>query len=181
LMIYSTGNDNALITGWRTWAAHPRTLAIANSMQPDGMGVERRDPTSNFGPEVDICAQGTNAPSLNDTGGTQIFGGTSAAAPTVNASVGLMFSVEPSLTWIQVRDILRSTAVMIDPANADPVGQWVGGFSQWYGFGRLDVDNAVQGAEGFDPGVVNLLVRDNLADDGTMVPTAGTFWRSPDL
>lgn len=181
LMIYSSGNDNMLITGWRTWAAHPRTMAIGNSMQPDGMGVERRDNTSNFGPELDICAQGTNAPSLNPTGGTQIFGGTSAAAPTVNAAAALMLSIEPALTWINLRDILRDTAVVIDPANANPVGQWIGGFSQWYGFGRLDINAAVQGANDFDPGSVNLVVRDNLADDGTFVPSAGTFWRSPDV
>lgn len=181
LMIYSSGNDNMLITGWRTWAAHPRTMAIGNSLQPDGMGVERRDNTSNFGPELDICAQGTGAPSLNPTGGTQIFGGTSAAAPTVAAAASLMLSVEPALTWINLRDILRNTAVVIDPANANPVGQWIGGFSQWYGFGRLNIAAAVQGADAFDPGSVNLVVRDNLADDGTFVPSGGTFWRSPDL
>jgi hypothetical protein len=181
MMIYSAGNSNALITGFRTWAAHPRTLAIANSRQPNAMGVETKDPTSNFGPEIDLCAQGTNAPSLDDNGGEQVFGGTSAAAPTVAAAAGLMLSVEPALTWIQLRDLLRGTAVIIDPANADPIGQWVGGFSQWYGFGRLDVNDAVQGADGYDLGAVNLLMRDNLADDGMLVPTGGTFWDSPDL
>lgn len=181
LMIYSAGNSSTLITGFRTWAAHPRTMAISNSNQPDGMGVERLNGTSNFGPEIDICAQGNGAPSLNDVGGEQIFGGTSAAAPTVAAAAALMLSVEPTLTWINLRDILRATAVMIDPTNVDPVGQWVGGFSQWYGFGRLNINAAVQGANTFDPASVNLVVRDNLADTGTIVPTAGVFWRSPDL
>ncbi|WP_305068974.1 S8 family serine peptidase [Marilutibacter chinensis] len=183
LMIYSAGN-NAVpqqITGYRVWAAHPRTLAISNSNQPDGMGVERLNNTSNFGPEIDICAQGNGAPSLNHTGGEQTFGGTSAAAPTVAAAAALMLSVEPDLTWVDLRDLLRNTAVVIDGANTDPVGQWSGGFSWWYGFGRLDVNAAVQGADAFDPGTVNLVVRDNLADDGSLVPTGGTFWRSPDL
>lgn len=186
LVIYSAGNGDAsgtpqLITGFRVWAAHPRTLAIANSNQPDAGGVERINNTSNFGPEIDICAQGNGAPSLNHTGGEQIFGGTSAAAPTVAAAAALMLSVEPALTWINLRDILRNTAVVIDGANTDPVGQWVGGFSQWYGFGRLDVNAAVQGSDTFDPGTVNLVIRDNLADTGALVPTGGTFWRSPDL
>lgn len=188
LMIYSAGNSSQSITGFRTWAAHPRTMAISNSNQPDGMGVERLNITSNFGPEIDICAQGNGAPSLNDVGGEQTFGGTSAAAPTVAAAAALMLSVEPNLTWIELRDILRDTAEIIDPANADPVGQWtdtdgdgVDDFSQWYGYGRLDVDDAVQSADGFDLNNVNLLVRDNLADDGATVPTTGTFWRSPDL
>ena len=145
VVIYSAGNANALITGFRTWAAHPDTLAIANSMQPDGGGVERKDGTSNFGPEIDICAQGTNAPSLDDVGGEQTFGGTSAAAPTVAGIVALMLSRDPGLTRIEVRDILRATAVQIDAANTDPVGQWVGGFSQFYGFGRVNAADAVCG------------------------------------
>jgi hypothetical protein len=147
VVIYSAGNGNALITGFRTWAAHPDTLAIANSMQPDAGGVERRDPTSNFGPEIDVCAQGTNAPSLNDAGGVQTFGGTSAAAPTVAGIVALMLSKTPGLTFGEVRDILRNTAVQIDAANTNPVGQWVGGFSQWYGFGRVNAADAVCGLE----------------------------------
>ena len=146
VVIYSAGNGDALITGFRTWAAHPDTLAIANSMQPDGGGVERRDPTSNFGPEIDVCGQGTNAPSLDDVGGEQTFGGTSAAAPTVAGIAALMLSRDPSLTRLEVRDILRATAVQIDVANVDPVGQWAGGFSQWYGFGRVNAASAVCGA-----------------------------------
>ena len=136
---------------------------------------------SNWGPEIDLCAQGDGAPSLNASGGEQTFGGTSAAAPTVAAAAALMLTVEPDLTWIDLRDILRDTAVQIDPANTDPVGQWIGGFSQWYGFGRLDVEAAVQAADAFDPGSINLSIRDNLADDGSFVPTSGTFWHSPDL
>jgi len=147
LVVYSAGNSNTLITGFRTWAAHPNTLALANSMQPDGTGVERKDPTSNFGPEIDVAAQGTNAPSLNDTGGEQTFGGTSAAAPTTAAIAALMLSVDPGLTWADLRDRLRATAVQIDAANTDPVGQWVGGFSQWYGFGRVNAASAVCGAD----------------------------------
>lgn len=181
IVVYSAGNASTAITGFRTWAAHPRTLAISNSLQPNGAGLEVLDGSSNFGPEIDICAQGTNAPSLNDTGGEQTFGGTSAAAPTVAAAAALMLSAEPNLTWINVRDLLRTTAVTIDPANTDPVGQWIGGFSQWYGFGRLDIHAAVQAADDFDPGSTNLVIRDNLADTGATVPSAGTFWLSPDL
>ena len=145
VVIYSAGNSDTLITGFRTWAAHPDTLAIANSMQPNAAGVETRDPTSNFGPEIDVCAQGTNAPSLDDVGGEQTFGGTSAAAPTVAGVVALLLSRDPTLTRVEVRDILRATAVQVDAANTDPIGQWAGGFSQWYGFGRINAADAVCG------------------------------------
>ena len=180
LLVYSAGNDGQSITGVRTFAAHPRTLAISNSLQPNAAGVEVLRASSNFGPEIDICAQGHNAPSLDDVGGTRLFSGTSAAAPTVAAAAALMLSAEPQLTWINLRDILRNTAVVIDGANAG-VGQWNAGFSQWYGFGRLDIMAAVQAANDFDTSAVNLVIRDNLSDDGSVVPTGGTFWRSPDI
>lgn len=158
IVIYSAGNANTLITGFRTWAAHPDTLAIANSAQPDGGGVERKVGTSNFGPEIDICAQGANAPSLDAFGGEQTFGGTSAAAPTVAAAAALVLTANPGLRLEEVRTILRDTAVKIDPNNANATGRWrdVNGlistnpgyagpdFSQWYGFGRLDVAAAVE-------------------------------------
>ena len=82
VVVYSAGNSSTSITGFRTWAAHPSTIAVSNSQQPNAAGVETLDGTSNFGPEIDVCAQGTGAPSLNRTGGEQTFGGTSAAAPT---------------------------------------------------------------------------------------------------
>ena len=148
LVIYSAGNGGEVITGARTWAAHPCTMAISNSLQPDAAGVERLDTNfpfpSNFGPEIDICAQGTGSPSLNHTGGEHTLDGTSAAAPAVAAAAALMLSVDPNLTWIELRDKLRQTARKIDPYNLDPNGQWVDGFSWWYGYGRLDIEAAVR-------------------------------------
>lgn len=146
IVIYSAGNSNQLITGFRTWAAHPATIAVANSAQPVDDDVERKVGTSNFGPEIDVCAQGQGAPSLNHTGGEQTFGGTSAAAPTVAAVAALILSADPMLTARQVREILRTTAVQIDADNTDPVGRWVNGFSQWYGYGRIDAAAAVEHA-----------------------------------
>jgi len=147
VVIYSAGNNNRSITGYRTWAAHPDTIAVTNSLQPDAAGVEKKAGTSNFGPEIDVCAQGAGAPSLSMTGGEQVFGGTSASAPTVAGVVALMLSVEPTLTAKQVRDILRETAVRIDPNCTDPTGKWEKGFSQWYGYGRIDAAAAVERAK----------------------------------
>jgi len=45
----------------------------------------------------------------------------------------------------QAANKLRNTAVQIDAANTDPIGQYVGGFSQWYGFGRVDAASAICG------------------------------------
>jgi subtilisin family serine protease len=83
------------------------------------------------------------------------FGGTSHACATVAGAAALILSVNPALTWIQVRDILRSTADKIDFNNTNSIGKWVDKdddgvkeFSQWYGYGRLNVYNAVKSAEG---------------------------------
>ena len=182
LVIYSTGNDGALFTNDYTWAGHPKTMAIGGSLVPTVTATEEKhDSSTNFGPEIDMCAVAA-ALTLNTSGGTVPFFGTSAAAPTVAAAAALMLSVEPTLTWIDLRDILRNTAEKIDAGNNDPDGQYnADGFSWKYGYGRLDILEAVKGADAFDPSEVDLLTRDNLWDDGTFVPTGGVFWQSPDL
>jgi hypothetical protein len=114
------------------------------------------------------------------------FGGTSHSCPTVAGAAALILSVRPDLTWVQVREILRTTATHIDIGQANATGQWVDNdgdgvneFSQWYGYGRLDVNAAVIAAR--DLGAVpDVVVRDNLNDNGT-VPSGGWHANSPDI
>ena len=121
-----------------------------------------------------------------------VFGGTSSATPLTAGLAALVLSAEPDLTWVEARQILRDTAIKLDLANVDPVGQWldingnpstVSGLppvrSGWYGYGRIDAAAAVQGATTFGF-TTDIVVRDNLADTG-MVPSAGAFWNSPDI
>lgn len=157
LTIYSAGNGDEDIDGVRTWAAHPETMAIANSQLPDADGVEQKVGSSNRGSEIDVCAQGQGAPSLDPNGGEQTFGGTSAAAPTVAAAAALVLSRHPNLTAGALRHRLRVTAEKIDPHNTDPDGRWEDAsgrtaedagyegphFSKFYGYGRIDVHRAV--------------------------------------
>jgi hypothetical protein len=70
----------------------------------------------------------------------------------------LLLSANPKLTWTDVRDILRSTAVPIDKKNRsawgiwrDPDGAAFGApdyagpyYSRWYGFGRIDAAAATE-------------------------------------
>lgn len=88
------------------------------------------------------------------------FGGTSYATPVTAGVAALMLSANPQLTWQEVGDILKATAVKIDAANTDAVGRWrdVNGlvstdagylgpaFSEWYGAGRIDALAAVRRA-----------------------------------
>lgn len=84
------------------------------------------DVGSSFGTAVNISAPGLNiyAPSffaeplsLDDY---QFFGGTSAAAPLVTGTAGLLKSINPSLTPAEIKQILIRTA---DPITTDqPIG-----------------------------------------------------------
>ena len=68
-------------------------------------------------------------------------------------TAALVLSVFEVLGWDEVRAILRRTAVQIDAAQTNTVGQYVDNdgdgvaeFSQWYGYGRVDVAEAVREA-----------------------------------
>ena len=202
----AAGNTAANISHpWNnTIADHDKVLTIAASINTDV-----RSGYSCFDPAIDVCA-----PSNGDAGQTAAgapgkvttdllgggnlagqtggpldyrnnFGGTSSATPLAAGVGALMLSINPDLNWVQVRELLRDTALEIDPANADPVGQWtldgMGNplFSQWYGFGRVDADGAVIAARDFDFDA-DVVVRDNLTDGGT-VPSGGWHANSPDI
>jgi len=169
VIVFAAGNDNSDLSAisFSQWAAYDRTIAVASSAISPPDAAEVKISTSNFGDEIDVCAPGggpsggtesrtlssTNVAS-GDTAGSATaatndyddFGQTSCACPQVAGVAALMLSANSNLDWSEVKQIIRDTAVQIDAANTNPVGQWSGGFSQWYGFGRIDARAAVQEA-----------------------------------
>jgi len=186
LLFFSAGNANTDFTLQRPWAAYERTFAIASSSLADDGSTEVRSTYSNFGGTgiIDVCAPSNDEfptvhnPPLNyavitttitgsgnligHTGGgldyKNNFGGTSSATP-LSAGIGaLVLSANPDLTWLEVKNILRDTAVKIDSTNIDSIGRWIDingnptsdisyegpDYSRWYGFGRVDAEKAVQ-------------------------------------
>ena len=107
---------------------------------------------SSFGPTVDISAPsngGVNGVVTTDRLGnkgysntdyTDSFGGTSSASPTAAGVMGLILSVDPSLTRQEAIDIMLSTAEKVDPAGGN---YDVNGFSDFYGYGRANAADAV--------------------------------------
>ena len=112
---------------------------------------------SELGANLWVCAPssgGEAAPRIATTtnGGYRTdFGGTSAAVPIVSGVVALMRSVNPALTWRDVKLILAASARKNDPGNSG----WEEGalrygsttarysFNHEYGFGMVDAAAAV--------------------------------------
>ena len=102
---------------------------------------------------------------------TARMNGTSAAAATVTGAVAVLLSEQPELTWRDVKHILAKTARQIDSeiaAVTETVGSNGGAvtrtllqawtenaagykYHDWYGFGAVDLDAAVEMAEDYTP------------------------------
>jgi subtilisin family serine protease len=211
VMIFSAGNGTTDVAV-REWATYERTICVAATTDGD-----ERTGTSNYGEEIDVCAPGPpsgvpvrvcttdfvgegNLAGSDDPGAsldyTDNFGQTSCAAPLVAGLAALMLSVNPDLTWVQVREILRSTAVKIDAANTHVNGEWVDvhgdrvsvsgldpHFSAWYGYGRIHAQMAVEEAQdlvGVDPLThIDTWIMENATDVGD-VPESSPYL-SPDV
>jgi subtilisin family serine protease len=105
------------------------TSAIGSNLQQTYFSRE--------GPENELCAPGANLPVYESLIGK----GTSFAAPHVSGCIALMKSINQSLTPPDIRQILQTTAIDL----GDP------GKDNQYGYGLVNVSNAVRVAAGEDP------------------------------
>jgi len=71
------------------------------------------------------------------------FGGTSAACPGMAGIAALMLAVNPDLTAVQVKDLVRQSCVRIDEKGGEYDSK---GHSIYYGHGRIDAGLAVENA-----------------------------------
>ncbi|MEM9655658.1 MAG: S8 family serine peptidase [Actinomycetota bacterium] len=110
----------------------------------------------------------------------RLMSGTSASTPRCAGVAALMLQAAPRLTWVQVRHILRTTARPIDVATTDFVGRWLdqdgqptqrlkaATFSRRYGYGRIQVDDAIREAKRYaERSPTDLWIRRAPGDDGT--------------
>src|SRR2546425_2764298 len=97
----------------------------------------RRASFSNWGSGLDISAPGTRIVTLNggnnQPNNVHYLQGTSFSTPFVSGAAALILSVDPSLTNVELWNILNSTAVQ-------PVGS---GYNTNYGWGVVNVWNAI--------------------------------------
>lgn len=90
---------------------------------------------------------------------TNSMNGTSAATPIVSGAIAILLEANPKLTWRDVKYILAATATQTDPHFSGVTADlaygiyqfeqgWVTNaagfhFSNWYGFGRVNLKTAV--------------------------------------
>ncbi len=88
---------------------------------------------SSYGSHIDFCAPGEMILGLNyqNTNAVTYWCGTSQATPMVTGVVSLMLSRNPNLTYTQIFNILKASAI-------DTLGNRNAGWNQYYGWGRID-------------------------------------------
>jgi subtilisin-like proprotein convertase family protein len=112
-------------------------------------------------------AKDENGKLLNaDFNYTNSMNGTSSAAPNTSGSIALILEANPNLSWRDVKYILANTSTKVDRSfegifvnftNGDYQAEqgWVKNaagyvYSNWYGFGRVNVGEAVKLAKKYD-------------------------------
>ena len=99
---------------------------------------------------------------------TSTFNGTSSAAPVLSGAIALILEANSNLTWRDVKHILVTTADQVDASipstditinnttyTAEPAWLTNGAshkFHNYYGFGRVNVANAVSAAKAYTSG-----------------------------
>jgi len=142
---YRSGQSTAV----RYPAAYGNVIAVGATVQNDNR-KELNDGSgenwwgSCYGSQLDVMAPGIFVWTTDITGSSGYstgnyydrFNGTSASAPHVAGLAGLIRSVNPSLTWQQVRDILRNSADKVS-------GMGGNNFTNEYGYGRINAYRAL--------------------------------------
>ncbi len=111
-------------------SGYSEVICVGNSTENDEV-----NPTSNYGSTLDLVAPGTDILTTSLGGGYSVVSGTSASAPFVSATAGLLLSIG-NFTNEEVKQILKTTA--------DDIGQ--PGWDIYSGAGRLNMFKAVSAA-----------------------------------
>lgn len=170
---YRNGNRIVSYSGAidRWIAAHPDVITVSASTS-----LKTRAAYSSWGKELSICAPSNNFDDLSQrsvrglgiwttdnegyglgtdfTAGSMYtgdFGGTSSATPTVAGVCALVLSANSNLSGKEVKQIIQQTAskdlVITSETPVNVPGDFDNnGFSQWFGYGKVDAEAAVKKA-----------------------------------
>jgi hypothetical protein len=116
----SMGNDYLVGNPVEWPAAYTEIVTAVGSIGPNG----RRAPDSNTGAWIDLAAPGMGIRVLEPNNGYSWAGGTSFACPYVCGAAALLLSRCPSLTDVDVEQILERTAHHMSPDSFDVETGW---------------------------------------------------------
>ncbi|OMF34206.1 peptidase S8 [Paenibacillus sp. FSL H8-0548] len=132
VMIAASGNDNTDRPGFP--AAYPEVFAVAATNSS-----KEKASFSNYGDYIDVAAPGDSIASTYPGSQYAALSGTSMASPHVAALAGLIRSVNPELSNVEVMELMRKSAVDLGDAGKD----------NYFGYGEIDVDKALSAASKF--------------------------------
>ena len=129
--VAASGNSGTSVVSYP--AAYPKVIAVG---AVDNQ--ERRAQFSNYGNNLDVMAPGVSIYSTQTGSAYQYLSGTSTAAPYVAGLAGLMLTVNPALTPIEIGNLINSTANDIS----------ITGYDSSTGWGIIDAFRAVEQISG---------------------------------
>jgi subtilisin-like proprotein convertase family protein len=165
--------------GANVWVSAPGGDDDLGLMLADIVGCDKGSTFALGTIPFDLIGSSTNPNCSYFSGGT----GTSYASPIVTGAVAILRSVNPDLSWRDIKHILATTATEVDPTagpTSHPLGLnlaghtyqqgWVRnvanyGFHPWYGFGQVDLDAAKALAQNPDFDLYELKSTDTINDD----------------
>lgn len=159
VLVYPTGNNGAALL---PTAAQPSVLVVS------GFGHDGTLwPSSNYGACVKVSAPCVDITSTAPGGSYSSQTGTSYAAPIVSGLVGLVWTVNPSLTPVQAQRIVESSCIDVGATGKD----------QWYGNGRIDVARALRAApQPSGPPLTTADAAVTLTDTPVLIDVLGNDW-----
>lgn len=98
--------------------------------------------SSSHGPNMLLCAPGTNILSTMVGNSTSFLSGTSMACPHVSGVAALILERNPSLTADKVREILAKNTKQIGDKSYSTIKKY-GAWNEYYGYGLVDAYKAV--------------------------------------
>jgi hypothetical protein len=160
VLVAASGNEN--IPQSRFPGSDPRTICIGGSNRDDvrkSVGDTSSEPFwgACYGSDLDVVAPCLEIPTTDQLGPfgyvpgdyDLTFNGTSSATPHVAALAGLILSIHPAVTNVEVREIISSTTDKINaggyvylPAGGKPYGTW----NSEAGYGRINAERALLAA-----------------------------------
>jgi len=127
IYMYAAGNDGRNLSGF-DWND---VIVVGASTYGDA-----RASFSAYGVAVDLFAPGVDIGSTTRDGGYGWWSGTSMATPVANGAASMIWAADPTLSHLEVEQILFETCLDLGQAGNDST----------YGWGRVDVGAGVQAA-----------------------------------